>query len=161
MLVLLSLSWPFYSPWPNPSWVPKHRRIEWWPGNRRIKQVNLESNVQLKGVPKQTVGDRDNENGAALLWFRGCILVRPPKLLWQGRKEWKTLWFLASSAHKLGSAHISLDSLLHGPTLTQKETGKSWLPRRLVNAVSASNATVSLYEDMHMRLCKTPSGLPM
>lgn len=36
-----------------------------------------------------------------------------------------TLGFLASSAHKLGSAHISLDGLLHGPNLTQKETGKS------------------------------------
>ena len=36
-----------------------------------------------------------------------------------------TLWFSASSAHKLGSAHISLDGLLHGPSITQKETGKS------------------------------------
>lgn len=65
------------------------------------------------------------ERSSPSLVQRTCSGEAPKATMTGEERVEDTLWFLASSAPKLGSAHISLDSLLHGPNLTQKETGKS------------------------------------
>ena len=65
------------------------------------------------------------ERSSPSLVQRTCSGEAPKATMAGEERVEDTFWFLASPAPKLGSAHISLDGLLHGPSLTQKETGKS------------------------------------